>query len=182
MRMAWSALLRISSTILRNGDANLLSVFDEADAYAARNGLDLPEEPEARATVQDADCVKDPILSLDLAKSGIATIIWATGFTSDFSWLRSMLSTGTVGQSISAASRPSQAYISSVCPGSRGEAPASFGAYGMMRSISRTKSQSSATTWRITTLRSEKERRDSCSQDARSDIQLAGREADSFKV
>src|SRR5215468_6186649 len=73
---------------LAKGDANLVSVFDEADAYVARNGLNLPEEPDARATVQDSDCVKNPILSLDLAKSGIATIIWATGFASDFSWLK----------------------------------------------------------------------------------------------
>jgi len=73
---------------LARGDANLLTVLDEADAYVVRNGLNLPEEPEARATVPDSDCVKDPILSLDLAKSKIATIIWATGFTSDFSWLK----------------------------------------------------------------------------------------------
>ena len=43
---------------LAKGDANLLSVFDEADAYVARNGLDLPEEPNARAIVRDSDCVK----------------------------------------------------------------------------------------------------------------------------
>src|SRR5580704_11378668 len=73
---------------LRKGDANLLSVLDEADAYVARNGLELPEEPEARRTVPDADCVKNPILSLDLAGAGIATIIWATGFTTDYSWLK----------------------------------------------------------------------------------------------
>jgi putative flavoprotein involved in K+ transport len=73
---------------LAKGDTNLLSVLDEADAYVARNGLNLPEEPDARATVQDSDCVKHPILSLDLARSGIATIIWATGFASDFSWLK----------------------------------------------------------------------------------------------
>ena len=73
---------------LAKGDANLLSVFDEADAYVARNGLDLPEEPGARVSVPDSDCVKNPILSLDLAKSGIATIIWATGFASDYNWLK----------------------------------------------------------------------------------------------
>ena len=33
---------------IAQGDANYLSVLDEADAYVARNGLDLPEEPEAR--------------------------------------------------------------------------------------------------------------------------------------
>jgi putative flavoprotein involved in K+ transport len=73
---------------LAKGDANLRSVLDEADAYVARNGLDLPEEPDARTTVADSDCVKKPILSLSLAKSAITTIIWATGFTADFSWLK----------------------------------------------------------------------------------------------
>jgi putative flavoprotein involved in K+ transport len=73
---------------LAKGDANLLSLFDEADNYVARNGLDLPEEPNARAVVEDSDCVRAPILSLDLARSGIATIVWATGFASDFSWLK----------------------------------------------------------------------------------------------
>jgi putative flavoprotein involved in K+ transport len=62
--------------------------LDEADAYVARNGLDLPEEPDARATVPDADCVRYPIQSLDLKKSDIATIVWATGFAADFSWLK----------------------------------------------------------------------------------------------
>src|SRR5262245_15126663 len=73
---------------LAKGDANFLSVLDEADAYAARNGLNLPEEPDARATVRDSECVRNPTLSLDLAKARIGTIIWATGFASDFSWLK----------------------------------------------------------------------------------------------
>lgn len=71
-----------------NGDAYLRSLLDEADAYVVRNGLDLPEDPAARATVGDADCLRNPILSLDLAEAGIATIIWATGFFSDYSWLK----------------------------------------------------------------------------------------------
>ncbi len=33
---------------IAKGDANYLSLLDEADAYVARNGLDLPEEPDAR--------------------------------------------------------------------------------------------------------------------------------------
>jgi len=69
------------------GDANYLSVLDEADAFIARNRLDLPEEPEARLIGPDPDCVRDPILALDLADAGIETILWATGFTNDFSWL-----------------------------------------------------------------------------------------------
>lgn len=72
---------------LARGDANYLSVLDEADAYVARNGLDLPDDPDARAVVPDSPCVTDPIRRLDLKAAGITTIVWATGFTSDYSWL-----------------------------------------------------------------------------------------------
>lgn len=73
---------------LARGDANYLSLLDEADAYVARTGLDLPEEPEARAIPPDPACVTDPILTLNLAKAGITSIIWATGFALDFGWLK----------------------------------------------------------------------------------------------
>jgi putative flavoprotein involved in K+ transport len=72
---------------LRIGDAYLMALLDEADAFVARNGLDLPEEPEARAVLSDPTCVTDPLASLDLAEAGVTTIIWATGFSSDYSWL-----------------------------------------------------------------------------------------------
>ncbi len=73
---------------IRDGDANYLSVLDEADAYIARNDLDLPMEPEARTFEADPACVTDPIRELSLADAGITTIIWATGFAVDFSWLQ----------------------------------------------------------------------------------------------
>jgi putative flavoprotein involved in K+ transport len=72
---------------IANGDRNYLSVLDEADAYAARKGLDLPEEPEARRIDADPDCLISPILSLDLTKQGITSIIWATGYALDFGWI-----------------------------------------------------------------------------------------------
>ena len=73
---------------LATGDTNYLSVLDEADAWVARNGLDLPEEPEARVMAPDPACVTDPILSLDLAADGITSIVWATGYALDFGWLK----------------------------------------------------------------------------------------------
>ncbi len=73
---------------LAQGDANKLSVLDEADAYVARNGLDLPQEPEARKIEPDPQCVTDPILEVNLAEAGITTIVWATGFAVDYSWLK----------------------------------------------------------------------------------------------
>ncbi|GAA3853673.1 flavin-containing monooxygenase [Amycolatopsis tucumanensis] len=70
------------------GDANYLSLLDEADAYIARNGLELPEEPEARELGPDPACVTDPVRELDLATAGITSIVWATGFAVDYSWLQ----------------------------------------------------------------------------------------------
>lgn len=69
------------------GDANYLSLLDEADDYVARNGLDLPEEPEARVFLPDPECVTDPLLELDLAGAGVTTILWATGYAADYGWL-----------------------------------------------------------------------------------------------
>ena len=73
---------------LAAGDANYLSVLDEADAWVARNGADLPEEPDARILLPDPPCVIDPVLSLDLGESGITAIVWATGYGLDFGWLK----------------------------------------------------------------------------------------------
>jgi putative flavoprotein involved in K+ transport len=73
---------------IAQGDRDYLAVLDEADAYIARNGLDLPPEPEARGILPDPACVTDPILALNLKAAGITTIIWATGFALDYSWLK----------------------------------------------------------------------------------------------
>ena len=53
-----------------------------------RHGLDLPLEPSAREFPPDPACVTDPLRELDLAASGIATILWATGYALDFGWLK----------------------------------------------------------------------------------------------
>ena len=75
------------ATNIANGDRNYLSVLDEADAYAKAQGLDLPEEPEARHFMPLPASVTDPILALDLQAEGISTIIWATGVKLDFGWI-----------------------------------------------------------------------------------------------
>lgn len=73
---------------LAQGDANYLTLLDEADAFALRQGLDLPQEPGARVIPPDPDCVTHPVRSLSLAGAGIASIIWATGFAPDYGWLK----------------------------------------------------------------------------------------------
>jgi len=73
---------------IANGNAYTLSLLDQADAYVIRNGLEFPEEPEARKVLPDPKCVTDPILELNLDEAGINSIIWATGFDVDYSWLK----------------------------------------------------------------------------------------------
>jgi putative flavoprotein involved in K+ transport len=73
---------------LARGDASYMSLLNEADAYIARNGLDFPEEPAARKIEPDPESVRNPILELNLAQVGITSIIWATGFAADYSWLK----------------------------------------------------------------------------------------------
>lgn len=72
---------------INNGDQSYLDLLDAADAYVERNGLDLPEEPQARVVLEEPDCVANPLMKLDLAEAGVTSIIWATGFALDYSWL-----------------------------------------------------------------------------------------------
>jgi putative flavoprotein involved in K+ transport len=73
---------------IARGDENYRALLDAADAWIARNGVDLPEEPEARVTLPDPECLTHPILELDLAQAGITSIVWATGYAVDYGWLQ----------------------------------------------------------------------------------------------
>ena len=70
-----------------NGGADLkqdrlLNTFDEwAIANGAGDAVDPPHRPEP--TRVEAS----PPLGLDFARAGIRTIVWATGFRPDYSWL-----------------------------------------------------------------------------------------------
>jgi len=84
-------VVRFASDLGENiaqGDASYLSLLDEADAYVERTGIDLPEEPEARQLGPLPSSVTDPLAELDLAEAGVASIVWATGFRTDYSWLQ----------------------------------------------------------------------------------------------
>jgi putative flavoprotein involved in K+ transport len=86
-----NGVLRFSPDLaerIAEGDANYLSVLDAADAYVAREGLDLPAEPEARKLGPLPACVTDPLLALSLKEAGVTAIIWATGYELDFNWIK----------------------------------------------------------------------------------------------
>jgi putative flavoprotein involved in K+ transport len=70
------------------GDKAYFDVLRDADAYIERNGLDLPLEPQAWERLPDAECLINPLIELDIAAAGITSIVWATGFKFDFSWLQ----------------------------------------------------------------------------------------------
>ena len=84
-------VLTFADDLARNvadGDANYFELLDMADAYVARTGIDLPEEPDARKLHPDPDCLSTPLSEINLVEEGVSTIIWATGFRQDFNWLK----------------------------------------------------------------------------------------------
>jgi putative flavoprotein involved in K+ transport len=67
-------------------DLKMGRLLDTIDRWAAANGLDPEVGPPHRyawTRVPEA-----PPLSLDLGHGAIRTIIWATGFRPDYSWLK----------------------------------------------------------------------------------------------
>lgn len=86
-----NGVLRFANDLQSNityGDNSLLAMLDEADRYIERNGLELPLEPDARKLLPDPTCITAPISALNLSEHNINTIIWATGYSNDFSWLQ----------------------------------------------------------------------------------------------
>ncbi len=118
---------------IARGDASYLSLLDAADAWIARNGLDLPEEPEAREFLPDPLCMTQPVQQLDFKQAGITTIIWATGYVADYSWLNVDAFDEKINRSISVVSRLNRVSISSACRGYPAGVLPLFGAYGMMQ-------------------------------------------------
>lgn len=83
--------LKFADDLERNiarGDANFLSVLNEADEFIQQNNLDLPTEPEAHVLGPMPESALNPIRELDLASVGITSILWATGYSVDYSWLQ----------------------------------------------------------------------------------------------
>ena len=86
-----AGVMHFADDLARNitaGDENYLGLLDEADAYVAANGIDLPEDPAARLIDADPGCMTTPVRSLDLAARGVSSIIWATGYRQEFDWLK----------------------------------------------------------------------------------------------
>jgi putative flavoprotein involved in K+ transport len=66
-------------------DLKLGRLLDTVDEWATENGMDI-ELPEAYR-LPPTDVVASPPLGLDLTSGEIRTVLWATGFRPDYSWL-----------------------------------------------------------------------------------------------
>ena len=73
-------------------DLKLDRLLDTVDEWATANGVDDATPPPHRFA---PTVVLEPLtLDLDLASGAIQTIIWATGFRPDYSWLNVMVLDG----------------------------------------------------------------------------------------
>ena len=80
--------LRFSGSLANQcalSDLKLARLLDTIDRWASENGLD--GEVEAPHRLAPTRIEGSPPLCLDLGRSGIRTIVWATGFRPDYSWL-----------------------------------------------------------------------------------------------
>jgi putative flavoprotein involved in K+ transport len=66
-------------------DLKMGRLLDSFDEWARENGIDDDVEPPYRLPPTEVE--DDPPLGLDLNRGEIRTIIWATGFRPDYSWL-----------------------------------------------------------------------------------------------
>ena len=68
---------------LDRADAVAENIKRNIDMFIEKEQIEAPIEPPYRPVWQP----EDPELSLDLAAANIQTVIWSTGFGTDFSWI-----------------------------------------------------------------------------------------------
>ena len=66
-------------------DLKMNRLLDTIDEWATENGLDDEVSPPHRFEPTEVEA--SPPLAIDLTRGEIQTIIWATGFRPDYSWL-----------------------------------------------------------------------------------------------
>lgn len=71
--------------VCKLADLKLGRLLDEFDGWAEAEGIDDLVGPPHR--LEPTVVADDPALSLDLGDGTISTVIWATGFRPDYSWL-----------------------------------------------------------------------------------------------
>ena len=72
---------------LNKADALATQLTQAIDDYVRRTGMDVPAESMGEDPMSIWMPPAEPILDVDLYAAGISTVIWATGFQLDFSWV-----------------------------------------------------------------------------------------------
>ena len=72
---------------LAHGDAAYLAFLDFVDAHVARTGMNVPDDPAARAITPTPAAMRQSMRQLNFREAGISAVIWATGYDLDFSWI-----------------------------------------------------------------------------------------------
>lgn len=73
-------------------DLKMSRLLDAFDAWAQKQGTDLADHPPQR--YEPTRLETSPPLLLNFAKGTVRTVVWATGFRPDFSWLKIPVITG----------------------------------------------------------------------------------------
>ena len=71
--------------VCKLADLKMNRLLDTIDGWIAANGAAVDAEPAERFS--PTDVMKSPCLDLDLTSGEIRTVLWATGFRPDYSWL-----------------------------------------------------------------------------------------------
>jgi putative flavoprotein involved in K+ transport len=73
---------------LRDGDGWFASFRRSADDYAREARIDLPNAERPDEASPPGQAIPDEILQLDLTATGFTSVVWASGFRYDFSWVQ----------------------------------------------------------------------------------------------
>jgi putative flavoprotein involved in K+ transport len=73
---------------LAKADEFAENVLQQLDAAVEKLGMALPDDLNPRGIGGDVPYESRPILELDLRASGITSVVWATGYQLDFTWIR----------------------------------------------------------------------------------------------
>lgn len=83
-------ILRLANNLkhdIEHGDKSLVKFLKRVDDYIERYNLEVPQDLQAYKLLPNPPCVEQPILELDMEAQNINSIVWATGFKVDYSWL-----------------------------------------------------------------------------------------------
>lgn len=72
------------ATDVASADAAQIRLLDRIDGWARQNGLDREIDPVSRPTPV---AISDEVIDIDLRRAGITSVLWATGYRPDYSWL-----------------------------------------------------------------------------------------------